>query len=335
MAEKKILLEVKGLKTCFPLKTETVHAVNGVSFVIYEGDTFGLVGESGCGKSQTLYSILRLLKKPGVIQGGSIIYKGRDLVSLPEKEMQQVRGKEIAQIFQEPMTALNPVLTIRKQLFESFEHTPMTKKQKEAHAVELLRMVGIPSPEKRLNEYPHQFSGGMRQRAMIAIALGEKPRLLLADEPTTALDVTIQDQILTLINDLKEKLGMSMILVTHDLGVVAQMCNRVAVMYAGLIMESTDAITLFSKPRHPYTKALMSSIPNGSGKKLDTISGTPPNLAADIIGCPFAPRCRYAVDTCRQVLPDLCEIEPGHMTRCHRLDVVAGFDGLIPVEEKT
>jgi len=334
MEERKKILEVKDLQVYFPLKHEVVKAVDGVSFTIYEGDSFGLVGESGCGKSQTLFSILKLLKNPGKIVGGQILYKGEDLALLSEKEMEKVRGKEIAQIFQEPMTALNPVLTIKKQIFEAFVHTKMTNEEKEKQAIELLRMVGIPNPEKRLKEYPHQFSGGMRQRAMIAIALGENPNLLLADEPTTALDVTIQEQILALIEDLKEKLGMSMILVTHDLGVIAEMCNRVAVMYAGKIMEITDTITLFSKPRHPYAKALMNSLPNGSRTKLETIKGTPPNLAKEIIGCPFAPRCKYAIDKCRKECPEMIEIEKNHFTRCHRIDVVSKFEGLIPVEEE-
>jgi len=333
MEERKKILEVKDLQVYFPLKHEVVKAVDGVSFTIYEGDSFGLVGESGCGKSQTLFSVLKLLKSPGKIVGGQILYKGEDLAPLSEKEMEKVRGKEIAQIFQEPMTALNPVLTIKKQIFEAFVHTKMTNEEKEKQAIELLRLVGIPNPEKRLKEYPHQFSGGMRQRAMIAIALGENPNLLLADEPTTALDVTIQEQILALIEDLKEKLGMSMILVTHDLGVIAEMCNRVAVMYAGKIMETTDTITLFSKPRHPYTKALMSSLPNGSKNKLETIKGTPPNLAKEIIGCPFAPRCKYAIDKCRKECPQMVEIEKNHFTRCHRIDVISKFEGLIPVEE--
>ena len=334
MEERKKILEIQNLKIYFPLKHEVVKAVNGVSFTIYEGDSFGLVGESGCGKSQTLFSILKLLKSPGKIVDGQILYKGRDLASFSEREMENVRGKEIAQIFQEPMTALNPVLSIKKQIFEAFVHTQMTNEEKEKRAVELLRLVGIPNPEKRLNDYPHQFSGGMRQRAMIAIALGENPNLLLADEPTTALDVTIQEQILALIDDLKEKLGMSMILVTHDLGVIAEMCNRVAVMYAGRIMETTDTITLFSKPRHPYTKALMNSLPNGSGNKLETIKGTPPNLAKEIIGCPFAPRCKYAIDKCKTECPDMVEIEKDHFIRCHRIDIVSKFEGLIPVEEE-
>ena len=336
MEKRNVLLEVKDLKTCFPLKTGTIRAVNGVSFTIYEGDTFGLIGESGCGKSQTLFSILKLLKKPGIISGGSILYKGKNLTAMSVQDIRKIRGREIAQIFQEPMTALNPVLTIKNQLYEAIERSGITSgREKKQRAIELLRLVGIPEPEKRLSEYPHQFSGGMRQRAMIAIALGENPKLLLADEPTTALDVTIQDQIMTLINDLKDKLGMSVILVTHDLSVVAQMCNRVAVMYAGMIMEMCDTITLFSKPRHPYTRALMNSLPGSSGKILETITGSPPDLAHPPTGCPFAARCAYAENACMECCPDLTEIEPGHATRCFRSDVVKSFKGLIPAGEET
>lgn len=234
MAEK--ILEVKNLKAYFPGRNETVKAVDGVSFEVYKGETFGLVGESGCGKSQTCRSILGLLKKPGQVVDGQIILDGQDITHLKEKELRKLRGKEMSVIFQEPMTSLSPVLKIKKQLMEVFDGEPMTKAEKKKRAIELLKMVGIPSPEARMEEYTFQFSGGMRQRAMIAMALGAKPKLLIADEPTTALDVTIQDQIMKLINELKQELGMSVILVTHDLGVIAQMCDRVAVMYSGLIM---------------------------------------------------------------------------------------------------
>lgn len=333
MENRNVLLEVKDLKTYFVGRHETVKAVNGVSFTLYEGDSFGLVGESGCGKSQTLRSILGLLKQPGRIVGGQILFRGQDLAGMSPRQMREIRGAQIAQIFQEPMTALNPVLPIRKQIYEAFERDGLSKAEREAKSVEMMKLVGIPEPEKRLGEYPHQFSGGMRQRAMIAIALAEHPALLLADEPTTALDVTIQDQILTLIEQLKGEMGMSLIMVTHNLGVIAQMCNRVAVMYAGRIVEMTDTVTLFSKPRHPYTKALMNSIPNGKQDQLETISGTPPNLSMEIVGCPFAPRCKYAKGECFTTLPELREIEAGHLTRCHRFDVVERFAGLIPVEE--
>ena len=248
------LLEVSDLHVAFPSKRETVRAVDGVSFQVFQGETFGLVGESGCGKSQTLRSILGLLKQPGRITGGEIRYKGADIAKMSQRELQKIRGKEISMIFQEPMTALNPVLRIRSQMYEAFEGEKLSKEEKRRRAIELLKLVGIPSPETRLDEYPHQFSGGMRQRAMIAIALGARPKLLLADEPTTALDVTIQDQIMKLLNQLKQELGMSIILVTHDLGVIAQMCDRVAVMYAGQIVEMTDTVTLFSPPPPLYLR---------------------------------------------------------------------------------
>ena len=329
------LLEVSDLNVAFPSKRETVRAVDGVSFQVFQGETFGLVGESGCGKSQTLRSILGLLKQPGRITGGEIRYKGADIAKMSQRELQKIRGKEISMIFQEPMTALNPVLRIRSQMYEAFEGEKLSKEEKRRRAIELLKLVGIPSPETRLDEYPHQFSGGMRQRAMIAIALGARPKLLLADEPTTALDVTIQDQIMKLLNQLKQELGMSIILVTHDLGVIAQMCDRVAVMYAGQIVEMTDTVTLFSRPRHPYTYGLMGSLPNEetAGTTLEAIKGSPPNLAHLPEGCPFSPRCKYACDLCRRERPALTEVEPGHLARCHRLDVTASFQGLIEVPD--
>ena len=325
------LLEVKDLHVAFPGKRETVRAVDGVSFEIFEGETFGLVGESGCGKSQTMRSILGLLKQPGQVTGGEILYKGRDIVQMNRRELQKVRGKEISLIFQEPMTSLNPVLRIRDQIYEAFDGEKLSKEEKRRRAVELLKLVGIPSPETRLDEYPHQFSGGMRQRAMIAIALGARPKLLLADEPTTALDVTIQDQIMKLLNQLKSELGMSIILVTHDLGVIAQMCDRVAVMYAGQIVEMTDTVTLFSRPRHPYTYGLMGSLPSegAAGAALEAIKGAPPNLAHLPEGCPFSPRCKYACEVCHRDRPEITEVAPGHFARCHRPEVTRDFRGLI------
>jgi len=291
MAE--VLLEVKDLKTYFPTRDELVKAVDGVSFCVYKGETFGLVGESGCGKSQTCRSILGLLKKPGRVVNGQILLNGQNLVGLKERELRKYRGKQMSVIFQEPMTSLSPVMKIKKQIMEIYDDQPMTRKEKKQKAIDLLRMVGIPSPETRVEEYTHQFSGGMRQRAMIAMALGAKPKLLIADEPTTALDVTIQDQIMKLINELKQEMDMSVILVTHDLGVIAQMCDRVAVMYAGLIMEMCDVVTLFAHPRHPYTYGLMRSLPDPAvkGGKLTAIAGSPPNLAHLPEGCPFATRC--------------------------------------------
>ncbi|MEG2316981.1 MAG: ABC transporter ATP-binding protein, partial [Clostridia bacterium] len=249
---------------------------------------------------------------------GKILYGDKDIATLSEREMMTIRGKEIGMIFQEPMNTLNPVTTIGLQITETLKHCGLNEEQKKKRAVELLRMVGIASPETRLKDYAHQFSGGMRQRAMIAIALASSPKLLLADEPTTALDVTIQDQIIKLLLSLREQLQMSMILVTHDLGVASQMCDRIAVMYAGDIMELTTAHELFYSPRHPYTLGLMRSMPlAGKGRKLIPIKGIPPDLSQEIVGCPFAPRCQLAKKRCMSELPQLCEITPGHSTRCH------------------
>lgn len=313
-----ILLEVKDLRTHFITGENTVKAVNGVSFSVRRGETFGLLGESGCGKSATCRSITRLINPPGKIIGGEILYEGRDLLKLPLDKLRRLRGREISMIFQEPMTALNPVLPIRTQIFESLE-PQMSRAQKRARALELMHLVGIPSPEKRIDEYIHQFSGGMRQRAMIAIALASQPRLLLADEPTTALDVTIQDQIMKLIGGLKERMNMSVILVTHDLGVVSQMCDRVAVMYAGHVMELCDTVTLFFHPRHPYTHGLFRSLPRGKGTRtrLQPIAGAPPSLENLPAGCPFEPRCDWAEECCRAGLPPLTEVAEGHFARCY------------------
>ena len=331
MAE--VLLEVKDLKTYFPTRDELVKAVDGVSFCVYKGETFGLVGESGCGKSQTCRSILGLLKKPGRVVNGQILLNGQNLVGLKERELRKYRGKQMSVIFQEPMTSLSPVMKIKKQIMEIYDDQPMTRREKKQKAIDLLRMVGIPSPETRVEEYTHQFSGGMRQRAMIAMALGAKPKLLIADEPTTALDVTIQDQIMKLINELKQEMDMSVIRVTHDLGVIAQMCDRVAVMYAGLIMEMCDVVTLFAHPRHPYTYGLMRSLPDPAvkGGKLTAIAGSPPNLAHLPEGCPFAPRCTLCGDICKKQRPELAEIAPGHMVRCHFAAQTAAYQGIITV----
>ncbi|MBQ6594219.1 MAG: ABC transporter ATP-binding protein [Clostridia bacterium] len=325
------ILEVRDLRTYFPGRGELVKAVDGVSFEVYSGETFGLVGESGCGKSQTCRSILGLLKKPGRVVGGEIILDGQDITHLKERELRKLRGKKMSVIFQEPMTALSPVLKIKKQLMEVFDGEPMTRSEKKMRALELLRMVGIPEPERRMEEYTFQFSGGMRQRAMIAMALGARPKLLIADEPTTALDVTIQDQIMKLINSLKQELDMSVILVTHDLAVIAQMCDRVAVMYSGLIMEMCGVVELFASPRHPYTYALMSSLPDPGGNRarLNTIQGSPPNLANLPDGCPFWPRCTECAEICRKERPEMTEVEPGHMVRCHCVDKTGSYRGVI------
>lgn len=329
----KPLLEVKNLRTYFISKAETVKAVDDVSFVVNEQETFGLVGESGCGKSMTCRSILGLVRRPGRVVGGEILYKGQNLLLKNKREMQALRGKEIGMIFQEPMTALNPLLKIKDQLIDALDKSVYrTKQQQYDRALEMLKLVGIPAPEMRLEEYPHQFSGGMRQRVMIAIALCSGLKLVLADEPTTALDVTIQDQVMKLINRLRDQLKMSVILITHDLGVVAQMCDRVAVMYAGQIVEMTDTRTLFRTPRHPYTYALMQSLPgiSTSQKRLPTIEGSPPNLANLPKGCPFAPRCRFAQEICLNEHPQLqpYEGDEGHLVRCHIRNVSDQFTPL-------
>lgn len=325
------VLKVKDLQTYFRTKEETIKAVNGVSFDLRAGETFGLVGESGCGKSVTCRSIVRLIRPPGEIISGSVYYNGVELNSLSEEKMRKIRGKEIGMVFQEPMTALNPVLRIKEQIFEAFEGKGYTGVEKYDRAINALQMVGIPSPRERIEEYAHQFSGGMRQRAMIAIALAAEPKILLADELTTALDVTIQDQIMKLLNHLRQQLGMSIILVTHDLGVVAQMCDRLAVMYAGFVMEICDVVTLFASPRHPYTYGLICSLPQSSalGRKLKPIGGSPPDLGALPSGCPFVPRCEFKEDVCSHTLPELQEIKPGHFSRCHCLEKMDGIPGII------
>ncbi|MDR1732951.1 MAG: ABC transporter ATP-binding protein [Synergistaceae bacterium] len=330
MAKNKVL-EITDLVTRFFTKEGTVHAVNGVSFSIYEGEIFGLVGESGCGKSVTCKSIINLLHPPGQIVSGSIKYAGQELVGVDENALSDIRGREIGMIFQEPLTALNPVLTIREQIFDALEKKGMTSGEKYARAAELLTLAGIPAPVERMEEYPHQFSGGMRQRVMIAIALASEPKILLADEPTTALDVTIQDQILKLIDQLREELGMAVLFVTHDLGVVAQLCDRVAVMYAGYIMELTATLTLFAAPRHPYTHALLQSLPSDipRGHPLESIGGQPPDLFELPPGCPFSPRCRMAEGRCFESLPPLTELLPGHFVRCHRSGETENFRGII------
>ncbi len=316
------ILEVKNLSMFYQTKSACVRAVNDVSFSIQEGETFGLVGESGCGKSTAARTLIRLMPESGKIVAGSIDYKGRDIVKMSEREVRQIRGREIGMIFQDPMTSLNPVTKVSKQFYESLKREGLSKKEMRERAVELLRLVGIPSPESRLDNYVHELSGGMRQRVMIAIALASKPKLLLADEPTTALDVTIQDQIIALLNGLREKLGMSVLLVTHDLGVVNEMCDHVAVMYAGRIVEIADTRSLLHDPHHPYTQGLINSLPaeHDTRSRLEPIQGAPPNLALDIPGCPFAPRCPFATEVCERSLPAMAEIAPGHQVRCHHAD---------------
>ncbi len=325
-----VLLEVKNLNMSFVSKVETTHAIRDVSFQVKKGETYGLMGESGCGKSTVCKCILQILAKTAVIESGEIIYKGEDLLKLSDNQMNRIRGREIGMIFQEPMTSLNPVIKIRDQIFQQFP-AGWSREKKNKRAVELLDMVGIPSPDKRMNEYIHQFSGGMRQRAMIAIVLAAEPKLLLADEPTTALDVTIQDQIIRLLQELQKEMDMSIILVTHDLGVVSQMCDRIGVMYAGSIMESSSTVELFGRPKHPYLEGLIHSIPgdNARSGRLKQIVGIPPSLSNLPSGCPFHPRCAYASDICREKMPETKEIFPNHLCRCHLADRLEPMEGLI------
>ena len=314
------LLEVRNLRTTFTTAAGPVRAVDGVSWDIAEGETVALVGESGCGKSVSALSIMRLVAEPaGRIEAGEILYKGRDLLKLSEPEMRHVRGREIAMVFQEPMTSLNPVLSIGRQLTEGLEiHMNMAPAQAQACAVELLGMVGIPDPQRRLAQYPHHFSGGMRQRMMIAMALACNPSLILADEPTTALDVTIQAQILELMRDLARRLGVAMLIITHNLGVVARYADRVNVMYAGRIIEQAAAREIYANPRHPYTLGLLRSVPRldePRRARLDPIHGQPPDLSRLPPGCAFAPRCAYRVERCSEA-PALVEVGRGHTSAC-------------------
>jgi oligopeptide transport system ATP-binding protein len=298
----------------------TVYAVNGISFDIAPGETLGIVGESGCGKSVTSLSILGLLSRNGRIESGKAVFEGRDLVRQSDRALRSVRGKEIAMIFQDPMTSLNPVLTIGRQIREALEtHFGMGRKEAEQTAAEALDRVGIPSAKARIKDYPHQFSGGMRQRAMIAMALACKPKLLIADEPTTALDVTIQAQILDLLRALVAEENAALILITHDLGVVAGMCERVNVMYAGMFVETGSAEQLFGSPRHPYTLGLLQSVPRldaARRARLQPIEGAPPNMLRAPSACPFQPRCRFEIDLSRREVPQLVEVEPGHRVAC-------------------
>ncbi|MBU5455020.1 ABC transporter ATP-binding protein [Caproiciproducens sp. MSJ-32] len=314
------LLEVKNLKTSFKTHFGDVQSVRGVSFYLNKGEALGIVGESGCGKSVTMMSIMRLLPDNAVIEADSIQFKDKEISKLKEKEMQMLRGNEMAMIFQDPMTSLNPLYTIGEQLTEHLiKHKKISKKEALEKAVEMLKLVGIPSPEKRLKQYPHEFSGGMRQRVMIAMSLICDPKLIIADEPTTALDVTIQAQILDLMKDLKNKLDTSIILITHDLGVVADLCTRINVMYGGIIVEEGTDEDIFYNPRHPYTWGLLNSVPNPKSEKkekLKPIEGQPPDLLKPPVGCPFAARCKYAMKVCVDHLPPLFEISEGHRAAC-------------------
>lgn len=318
------LLSVRNLKTSFFTHVGEVKAVRGIDLDVREGEVLGIVGESGSGKSVTSLSIMGLLAYPGRVVDGEIRLNDTDLLSLSRKQMRKIRGKEIAMIFQDPMTSLNPVFTIGNQMIEMIvEHEKVGKEEARRRAVEMLKLVDIPDPERRLNCYPHEFSGGMRQRAMIAMALSCSPKLLIADEPTTALDVTIQAQILQLLKSLNERLQMTVILITHDLGVIATVCDRVSVMYGGLIMESGTVKDIFYSPRHPYTMGLLGSIPileEGEKKRLIPIAGTPPDLISPPAGCPFHARCKYCMNVCREELPPFYEEGPAHRAMCWMLD---------------
>ncbi|MCL6429679.1 MAG: ABC transporter ATP-binding protein [Anaerolineae bacterium] len=324
------LLQVKGLRTRFYTQDGVVNAVNGIDFSVDEGETLGIVGESGCGKSVSVLSVMRLIPQPpGRIVGGEVWFGGRDLLRVDEAEMRQVRGNKIAMVFQDPMTSLNPVLTINQQVSEALQlHLGMDKAQARKRAIELLEMVNIPRAADRIDDYPHQFSGGMRQRVMIAMGLSCSPQLLIADEPTTALDVTIQAQILDIVKRLKRELGMAIIWITHDLGVVAGLAERVIVMYAGYVIEHAEVKDLYADPRHPYTLGLLRSIPRLDAErkaKLTPIDGLPPDLIDMPPGCPFAPRCAYAIERCLVENPQLETVARRHQVACW-VDVTSGRD---------
>ncbi len=314
------ILQIENLVTRFYTPEGVVHAVNGVSFDLHEGETLGVVGESGCGKSVTMLSSLQLIPQPpGKIENGKALFHNHDLLKMKPDEIRHVRGAQIGMVFQDPMTSLNPVLTVEQQVSEPLMlHMGMNKKEATERVVELLRLVGIPEADKRLQDYPHQFSGGMRQRVMIAMALSCNPQILIADEPTTALDVTIQAQIVELVKRLRDELGMAIIWITHDLGIIAGLAQRVLVMYAGFIIEEATVKELYANPQHPYTLGLLGSLPrldSSQRKRLTAIQGTPPLLYKKPVGCPFAPRCDYVVEKCKEN-PPLLEVDVNHWTAC-------------------
>ncbi|MCD6545553.1 MAG: ABC transporter ATP-binding protein [Thermotogae bacterium] len=336
MESKQPLLKVNNLKTYFFTDDGVVKAVDGVNFEVYPGETLGIVGESGCGKSVTSLSILRLLDEKGKIVDGEIIFEGKDLVKLDENKMREIRGNDIAMIFQEPMVALNPVYTVGDQIMEAIIlHQKVHKDEARKIAIDMLRKVGIPEPEKRVDEYPHELSGGMRQRAMIAMALSCHPKLLIADEPTTALDVTIQAQILELMKQLQKDLGMAIIMITHDLGVIAEISDRVAVMYAGKMVEYTDVKRLFKNPKHPYTWALLNAIPrlDIEQERLFSIPGVVPDALHFPSGCKFHTRCEFATEKCRNEEPGLIEIEDGHFVACWNIEKLEAAKDRVEVGE--
>lgn len=316
-----VILQVENLTTSFLTSNGEVQAVRGVSFSVGKGEILGIVGESGSGKSVTSMSILRLLADTARIKDGSILFEGEDLTKVSKKKLREIRGNKISMIFQDPMSSLNPLIPVGKQVSEMIKihHPKMGKEERKAQVMELFAKVRIPEPEKRYHSFPHEFSGGMRQRVMIAMALANKPELLIADEPTTALDVTIQDQILRQLRELDKEYGASIIFITHDLGVVAELCDRVLVMYGGLIMEEARIEDIFERPGHPYTMGLLHSIPDVEQEKserLEPIPGSPPDMTNPPAGCPFAPRCSYARKVCAGSLPDFVEVGEGHRTRC-------------------
>lgn len=323
------LLEVKNLKTYFYTDDGVAKAVDDVSFTLDKGETLGVVGESGCGKSVTALSIMRLIPEPpGKIAGGEILFKGKNVLNFTEKEMQELRGNDIGMIFQEPMTSLNPVFTCGDQIEEAvILHQNLSKVEAKKKAIEMLNLVGIPAPEQRYNEYPHQLSGGMRQRIMIAMALSCNPEILIADEPTTALDVTVQAQILELVKKLQNELGMGVIIITHDLGVIAEVSTKVAVMYASKVAEYGKVDQIFYNPRHPYTVGLLNSIPklNSASKRLATIEGNVPAPTDYPKGCHFCTRCTFAIEKCWEEQPPLIEVEPGHIAACWRTSEIDKF----------
>lgn len=322
MNERDKILQVQNLKLWFDNDFGSIQILNGISFDIYRGETLGIVGESGCGKSMTAFSIMRLLQSPPARMQGKILFKDQDLLALSKRNMQKIRGKNISMIFQEPMTSLNPLFTLGDQLMEPLRlHQKLSKQQAWEKALEMLRMVRVSLPEQRMKEYPHQLSGGMRQRVMIAMALACRPELLIADEPTTALDVTIQAQVLELMRQLQRELGTAIAFITHDLGVINEMCDRVIVLYCGEVMEQSPVKELFADPKHPYTRGLLSTLPKfGQPGKLNTIPGSVPPAGQFPTGCVFAPRCKFATDQCRAEKPELRDAGGGHLVRCFCLD---------------
>ena len=320
MEHKEIILSVQDLKLWIDNDFGSVQILNGISFDIFRGQTLGIVGESGCGKSLTSFSVMRLLETPPVRYEGKILFQGQDVLKFSDKQMQKIRGRKMSMIFQEPMTSLNPLFTLGNQMAEPFmQHQGLTKKEARQKSIEMLKMVRMAEPEQRIDEYPHQLSGGMRQRVMIAMALACRPELLIADEPTTALDVTIQAQVLDLMRDLQRELGTAIAFITHDLGVIKEMCDRVVVLYCGEVMETAAVEELFRNPRHPYTQGLMDTLPKyGQKGRLATIPGVVPPSGQFPTGCVFAPRCKYASDECAARKPEAYDMKDGHTVRCFR-----------------